>query len=58
VLGKGWENGERKRKDKMKKEMAHWKPASEAAKERNSCFMARLCAQEMHEDTATTSSSR
>ncbi len=53
VLGKGWENGQRKMKDKIKKELALWKPASEAAIERNARFMAQLCADE---NTATTSS--
>jgi hypothetical protein len=54
VLGKGYkENGKRKTKDKIKKELALWKPASEAAMERNARFMARLCADEI---TATNSS--
>ena len=35
MLGKGWENGKRKTKDEMKKELDHWKPAGEAAIERN-----------------------
>jgi hypothetical protein len=54
VLGKGYkENGQRKTMDKLKKELAPWKPASEAAIERNARFMARLCADD---NTVTTSS--
>jgi hypothetical protein len=54
VLGMGYkENGQMKTKDKIKKELALWKPASEAAIERNACFMAQLCADE---NTATSSS--
>jgi hypothetical protein len=53
VLGKGWENGQRKTKDKIKKELAFWKPASEAAIERNAPFMARLCADEYTETTSS-----
>ncbi len=54
VLGKAYkENGQRKTKDKIKKELALWRPASEAVIERNARFMARLCADE---NTATSGS--
>jgi hypothetical protein len=41
-------------KEKIKKKLAQWKPASEAAIERNACIKAQLVADE---NTATTSSS-
>jgi hypothetical protein len=55
VIGKGWENGQRKTKDKIKKELAQWKPANEAAIERNACSWPSFVL--MFENTATTSKS-
>jgi hypothetical protein len=55
VLGKGWENGEKKKKDDIRWELDSWKPATEAAMERHPHFIARLNAQDVHEESATTS---
>ena len=57
VLGKGWENGEKKKKDDIRRELESWKPATEAAMERHACFIARLNAQDVHEESATISGS-
>jgi hypothetical protein len=42
VLGKGWENGEKKKKDGIRQELDSWKPATKAAMERHGRFIARL----------------
>jgi hypothetical protein len=57
VLGKGWENGEKKKKDDIRWELDSWKPATEAAMERHACFITRLNAQDVHEESATTGGS-
>ena len=57
VLGKGWENGKKKKNDDIRREMESWKPATEAAMERHARFIARLNAQDVREESATTSGS-
>jgi hypothetical protein len=57
VLGKGWENGKKKKNDDIRREMESWKPATEAAMERHARFIARLNAQDVREESATTSRS-
>jgi hypothetical protein len=57
VLGKGWENGEKKKKDDIRRELDNWKPATEAAMERHACFIAQLNAQDVREESATTGGS-
>ena len=56
MLGKGWENGEKKKKDDIRRELESWKPATEAAMERHARFIAQLKAQDVHEESATTTS--
>jgi hypothetical protein len=57
VLGKGWENGEKKKKDDIRWELDSWKPATEAVMERHTRFIARLNAQDLREESATTGGS-
>ena len=59
VVGKGWDElGRRKNVEELKKELIHWKPASEAALEKHARFIARLIANEEHQDgTSATSGS-
>ena len=59
VLGKGWENGKKKKNDDIRREMESWKPATEAAMERQARFISRLIAPDVREErSATTSRSR
>jgi hypothetical protein len=53
VLGKGWENREKKKKDDTRWELDSWKPATEAAMERHTRFIAWLNAQDVREESAT-----
>ena len=57
MLGKGWENGEKKKKDDIRQELESWKPATEAAMERHARFIARLNAQDVRDESATISRS-
>ena len=58
VLGKGWENGVKKGKDEIKRELQQWKPATAAVMERHARFIARLNAQDERDgELATTSGS-
>ena len=57
MLGKGWENGEKKKKDDIRRELESWKPVTEAAMERHARFIARLNAQDVREESATISGS-
>jgi hypothetical protein len=58
VLGKGWENGVKKGKDEIKRELQQWKPATAAVMERHARFIARLNAQDERDGgLATTSGS-
>ena len=57
MLGKGWENGEKKKKDDIRRELNSWKPATSAAMERHALFIARLNAQDVREESATTGGS-
>jgi hypothetical protein len=57
VLVKGWENGEKKKKNDIRQELDSWKPATEAAMERHARFIARLNAQDVREESATTGGS-
>jgi len=50
-------NGEKKKKDDIRRELDSWKPATEAAMERHARFIARLNAQDVREESATTSGS-
>jgi len=58
VLGKGWQNGERKKKEVIKRELESWKPATDADIERHARFITRLTAQDARENSGTTGSSR
>ena len=49
VLGKGWENGKKKRSDEIKWELELWRPPTAAVMERHARFIARLKAQDEHE---------
>jgi hypothetical protein len=58
VLGKGWKNGEKKKKDDIRRALDTCKPAmTEAAMERHARFIARLNAQDVLEESATTGGS-
>jgi hypothetical protein len=57
VLGNGWENGEKKKKDDIRRELDSRKPATEAVMERHVRFIARLNAQDVREESATTGGS-
>jgi len=58
VLGKGWENGEKKKNDDIRRKLESWKPATEAAMERHARFIARLNAQDVREESTTISGSK
>ena len=47
----------KKKNDDIRREMESWKPATEAAMERHARFIARLNAQDVREESATTSGS-
>lgn len=60
VVGKGQDElGRRKTVEELKRELQHWKPASDAALARHARFIARLIANEKHQDgnSATSGSS-
>ncbi len=58
VVGRGQDkNGGRKKMEDIKRELVDWKQVSDAAIERHAHFIARLIAQEEHQDGATSGSS-